>query len=158
MAEVAIAQPANGVWRGLDVGTSSATEPGMRLHDFTAWRAARELAAEIYRTTCSRAFAGDATLRLEMRDRATSIMTSLAAAYERHDCAGFREFLTSANGAAAELESLLYLAEDAGLLATANASPLHRKVRDVKRQVDTVDKAAARYDRLGHAAVGESAG
>jgi four helix bundle protein len=122
----------------------------MRLDEFTAWRAARDLASDIYRITRGEAFATDATLRFEMRDRAASIMTSLAAAYEHHDCAGFRESLSSAAGAAAELQSLLYLAQDAGLLADPPASPLHRRVISVKQQVQAVDRAAVRYERLGH--------
>ena len=120
----------------------------MRLHDFAAWRAARELAADVYRTTRGEAFATDATLRLEMRDRAATIMTSLAAAYEHHDCGGFRESLRTACGAAAELDSLLFLARDADLLAEAGAGSLHRKVAEVRRQVLSVERAALRYEGI----------
>lgn len=120
----------------------------MRLHDFAAWRAARELAADVYRTTRGEAFATDATLRLEMRDRAATIMTSLAAAYEHHDCGGFRDSLGMARGAAAELESLLFLARDADLLTEAGASSLHRKVAEVRHQVLSVERAAMRYEGI----------
>jgi four helix bundle protein len=120
----------------------------MQLADFGAWKAARELAAEIYRVTRDGPFSADATLRLETRDRAVSVMTNLAASCERSGCDQVRQCLADAAGSAGELDSLLYLAEDAGFLAAESVDRLQRQVAAVRRHIDSVRRAVDRFESL----------
>jgi four helix bundle protein len=120
----------------------------MRIEEFGAWKAARELAAEVYRVTRDGLFTADATLRLETRDRAVSIMTNLASGYAQPSCPEFRERLNEAAGSAGELESLIYLAEDAGFLIQDSSDRLRRRVADVRRLIDHVRHAVMRYEGL----------
>jgi four helix bundle protein len=120
----------------------------MRIDDFSAWKAARELAAEVYRVTRAEPFTTDATLRLEARDRAVSIMTNLAAGYAQPTCPALQDRLNDAAGSAGELESLIYLAEDAGFLVEDSSDRLRRQVRDVRRLIDTVRRAVLHYEGI----------
>ncbi len=120
----------------------------MRIDDFSAWQAARELAAEVYRVTRADPFTADATLRLETRDRAVSIMTNLAAGYAQPSCPDLHDRLNEAAGSAGELESLIYLAEDAGFLVQGSSDRLRRQVGDVRRLIDLVRRAVMHYEVL----------
>lgn len=123
----------------------------MRASDLTLPRTARELAADIYRTTRDPALLPDATLRLELRDRATTIMTSLSAGYERREATALLEALAGSAATAAELDSLLLLAADADLMAPATASALQERLSDLKRQISVARQAVLRYESIGTA-------
>ncbi len=120
----------------------------MRAADFTLPRAARELAADIYRTTRDPVFQSDGTLRLELRDRATTIMTSLSAGYERRDATALLEALAGSAATAAELDSLLALAADAGLMDSSVTAPLQDRLSDLKRQISAARRAVLRYEDI----------
>jgi len=130
----------------------------MRATDLTLPRTARELAADIYRTTRDPGFASDGTLRLELRDRATTILTSLSAGYEYHDAGALLEALTGSAATAAALESLLDLAVDAELIAPAVSAGLRERVADLKRQIAQARRAVLRYRALGAAGPGDRPG
>ncbi len=120
----------------------------MRIDDFSAWKAARELAAEVYRVTRADPFTADATLRLEARDRAVSIMTNLAAGYTQPGCPELQDRLNEAAGSAGELESLIYLAEDAGFLVEDSSDRLRRQVGTVRGLIEAVRRAVLHYEGL----------
>jgi four helix bundle protein len=117
----------------------------MEVQEFGAWRAARELAAEVYRVTRNGPFTADATLRLETRDRAVAIMTCLAGGY---GCGEFRQHLVDAAGSARELNSLLYLALDAGFIEADSVDRLRRLIAAVTRHIDQARRALDHFDRL----------
>jgi four helix bundle protein len=114
--------------------------------DLLVWQAARKLAADVYTVTGESPFADDPELKSQLRSTATSIMTSVAAGYERKACGGFREALTRAVHTAAELESLLVLGEDLRYLSSDRAADLRTSVGEVRRHLETLRNLVARYE------------
>ncbi len=82
--------------------------------DVDAWRAARELARQVYTATASRSFARDPALRDQMRRAAVSAMANIAEGFERGSDPEFRRFPAIAKGSVGEVRSQLYVALDAG--------------------------------------------
>jgi four helix bundle protein len=119
-----------------------------RLEGLVSWRSARTLAAAVYRGTGSAAFSADPHLRQELRAAAVAVMTAIAEGYEQRSCAEFDQRLGAARIAAARLESLIYVAEDAGLLAREAAARLRGRASDTACLIDALRLALIRYQRL----------
>lgn len=90
----------------------------MTLHfeNVQAWQRSRELARQVYAVTETGPLAAEHELRAQMRLAAISVMTSIAAGFERGGRTLLIEFLSMAKGHTAELESQLYLALDRACL------------------------------------------
>ena len=87
-----------------------------RFEDLIAWRKARDLTREIYRTTRSGELVKDYGLSGQMRRAAVSIMANIAEGFERTGQGEFFQFLSIAKASCAEVRSHLYAALDAGYL------------------------------------------
>jgi four helix bundle protein len=120
----------------------------MDVERFAAWQAARELTAEIYRATRNGPFRSDATLRVETRDRAVTIMSSLASLYEQQNLEDVRQHLAEASMCARELHSLLFIILDAGFLASPAVNRLRALLTGVAREVSQARWALERFDAL----------
>jgi hypothetical protein len=113
----------------------------------TVWQAAHELALDIYRRT--KYFPHEERYGLidQMRRAAVSIPTNIAEGCGRAsdaDChtrlwrlvgLGFARFVQIAFGSACELESLLLLSRDLGLLAAPDCELVVAKLVSVKRML-----------------------
>jgi four helix bundle protein len=85
-----------------------------RFEDMPAWQEARKLTGQIYRLTATAAFAKDSGLGEQIRQAAVSSMVNIAA---WPNCASGEESaqrLQAAKRSIAEVQSLLYVALDAG--------------------------------------------
>ena len=89
-----------------------------RFEDLIAWQKARELTKAVYQLTREGAMAKDFGLSGQMQRAAVSVMANIAEGFERKRRTEFHQFLSVAKASCAELRSHLYVALDAGYLAS----------------------------------------
>ena len=106
-----------------------------RFEDLIAWREARDLTREIYRTTRNGELAKDYGLSGQMRRAAVSIMANIAEGFERTGQGEFFQFLSIAKASCAEVRSHLYAALDAGYLSQDAFQTLLDMAEEVARIV-----------------------
>jgi four helix bundle protein len=99
------------------------------------WHHARGLTREIYGITKGRAFAGDRSLRDQLRRASISVMSNIAEGCERGAGKDSLHFLRIAKGSAGEVRCQLYAAEDLGYLKPEQAGPLRQEAASVSRQI-----------------------
>ncbi len=78
--------------------------------EIDAWQKAHDLANAVYDCSDAGSFARDFSLRDQVRRAAVSVMANIAEGFERGGNAEFVQFLATARGSAAEVESHFYLA------------------------------------------------
>jgi four helix bundle protein len=84
--------------------------------DLSCWKKARELAGYVYELTHKEKFVRDFGLRDQIQRAAGSIMHNIAEGFESGYDPEFIRFLKMARRSAAEVQSELYLALDAGYI------------------------------------------
>ncbi len=87
-----------------------------RFEDIEAWRQARALCQAVYLASSKGPFAKDFGLRDQIRRASVSIMSNIAAGFERSGVGEFIQFLAIAKGSAGEVRSQLFVALDQGYL------------------------------------------
>ncbi len=87
-----------------------------RFEDIRAWQEARVLTRAIYQLSGSGEFARDFGLRDQVRRAAVSSMSNIAEGFDCHSKKEFVRFLVIARRSVAEVQSLLYVALDAGYI------------------------------------------
>ena len=87
-----------------------------QFEDFVAWQKARGLTRDVYMVTRQGAFARDFGLAGQIQRAAVSIMSNIAAGFERSGSREFHQFLSVAKASCAEVRSQLYVAVDIGYL------------------------------------------
>jgi four helix bundle protein len=115
--------------------------------DIVAWQKARILTKDIDALPCQGAFARDFGLAGQMQQASVSIVSNIAEGCARSGLAEFQQFLSIAKASSAEVESLLYVAFDAGYI---NQATFDRKVaqkEEVARLVGTFRSAIERERR-----------
>ena len=91
--------------------------PGIaRFEDIQAWQEARELTRRVYEVTATGNLSRDFALRDQIRRAAVATMSSIAEGFDCDARADFARFLGVARRKIVELQSLLYVALDAGHL------------------------------------------
>jgi four helix bundle protein len=125
-----------------------------RFEDLECWRKARVLTREIYAASSDGAFAKDFGLKDQIRRASVSIMSNIAEGFDRGGNKEFVQFLSIAKGSAAEVQSQLYVALDAGHLESSGAEALSEKVEEVRRilsgfirYLQDSDRKGPRFDR-----------
>jgi four helix bundle protein len=104
-----------------------------RFEDIEAWRQARDLTRLVYSCSSRDGFRRDLALQSQIRRAAVSVMSNIAEGFERDGSAEFRQFLAIAKGSAAEVESQLYVALDAGYITETDFCEMQCQPRSVKR-------------------------
>jgi four helix bundle protein len=87
-----------------------------RFEDIQAWREAREMTRQIYQLSDAGAFARDFGLRDQIRRAAVSVMANIAEGFDCDSKIEFARFLGIARRSVVEVQSLLYVALDAGYI------------------------------------------
>ena len=87
---------------------------------FDAWRAAHQLALELYRATDGWPRHERWGLTIQLRRAALSVPTNIAEGAAKRGAREFRRFLDIARGSLAELSYLLRFSRDYGLLTEAS--------------------------------------
>jgi four helix bundle protein len=104
------------------------------------WRLAQELALAVYRQTAHFPKEERYGLTDQMRRAAVSVPTNLAEGCGRSGDAEFARFVQIAFGSACELESLLLLCRDLGLLSIADHEMIENRLVSVKRMLTALLK------------------
>ncbi|MBT8215307.1 MAG: four helix bundle protein [Acidimicrobiia bacterium] len=103
--------------------------------DLTVWNAARALAVSCYRSTQDFPRAEEYGLTSQIRRAAVSIAANIAEGTQRGSDRELIRFVRIARGSAAELETLLELAGEVGLLTPQHATSLLDRTGDVGRML-----------------------
>jgi len=103
-----------------------------RFEDIQAWQEARKLTKDIYRLTRSGAFARDRGLKDQIQRAAVSAMTNIAEGFDCESKAEFARFLGFARRSAVEVQSLLYVALDAGYITEDVFQSYYEQARKTK--------------------------
>jgi four helix bundle protein len=106
-----------------------------------AWQKARALAVSVYRAVGESEVKRDFGLRDQVLRSAVSIASNIAEGYARETTEDRTRFLTIARGSCAELETQLFIAEDAGLLDPRSANALRKDSEEVSKMVYALREA-----------------
>jgi len=87
-----------------------------RFEDIKAWQRARELCQVVYQTSSTGGFAKDFGLRDQFKRAAVSVMSNIAEGFARKGDRDFARFLDISRGSSVEVQSILYVAMDAGYI------------------------------------------
>jgi len=103
-----------------------------KFEDLKAWQAARKLVSGVYAATRQEPFARDFGLRDQIQRAAVSTMSNIAEGFDSGTDGDFSRFLTYTRASAAEVQSLLYVALDAGYLLQKDFDTLYRLAEETK--------------------------
>jgi four helix bundle protein len=106
-----------------------------RFEEIEGWKKARELAKAVYTVTSQGSFARDFSLRDQIRRAAVSISSNIAEGFARQTDKEFVQFLYTARGSAAEVQSQLYVAADLGYLSQEDLHRLYEMADEVSRLI-----------------------
>jgi four helix bundle protein len=106
-----------------------------RFEDIEAWKAARNLANDVYDMTGKGLFNPDLSLQRQMRSCATSVMANIAEGFDSASHVEFSRFLKIARRSATELQSHLYVAVDRHYVARRQFETLYAAADSVKKQI-----------------------
>ena len=95
-----------------------------RFEDIEAWPRTRELTRAVCEASSDGAFARDRSLFDQIRRAAVSVMPNTAEGFDREGSREIVHFLPMAKGSAAELQSQLYVALDAGHVSDEDFQPI----------------------------------
>jgi len=95
-----------------------------RFQDLNCWKEARLLVTKNYKISSQGAFKNDFGLSNQIRRATVSIMTNIAEGFSRFHRKDSVRFFDFAQSSAAEVQSLLYVAEDLEYITKAKAELL----------------------------------
>jgi four helix bundle protein len=120
-----------------------------KFEDIEAWQKARELARAIYAVTKDGSFGRDFGLRDQIRRAAVSIMSNIAEGFGRGGNKEFTQFLSIAKGSVAEVQSQLFVAQDAGYLNSTQFQALYEKAETTARLIGGLIRYLQKNDFKG---------
>lgn len=83
-----------------------------RFEEMKVWQDARILSKQVYKTTKTKDFRKDFSLRDQIQRASVSVMSNIAEGYERDSNKEMIRFLNYSKGSVGEVRSLLYVALD----------------------------------------------
>lgn len=104
------------------------------------WTKAKALAVSTYSTVRGSAVSHDFGLRDQMLRAAVSIASNIAEGYARETTPDRIHLLTVARGSCAELETQLFIAEEAGLMLATDAAMLRESCDEISRMIYALQK------------------
>ena len=106
--------------------------------DLVVWQKSIVLAKTTYQVTAT--FPGEEKFGLiaQMRRAAVSISSNIAEGQARNTTGEFIQFISYAEGSAAELDTQLHLSVEFGFLATTNATPVFSAIDEIRRMLNSL--------------------
>ena len=106
--------------------------------DLIVWQKSIDLAKQLYQLTT--AFPVDERFGLisQIRRAAVSVPSNIAEGQARHTTGEFIQFISHAEGSAAELDTQLYLSVELGLLHPAKAAPAVVLIEEIRRMLNSL--------------------
>lgn len=115
--------------------------------DLIVWQHASELAVGIYSNFRDNK---DYGFRDQIQRASVSVMNNIAEGYARKSDKSFRHFLTISKGSAAEVESMVVLAEKLGYIDAEAVIDLTNQVQTIQKLLSSFIKSLpAKYQGLG---------
>ena len=111
--------------------------------DLLVWQKGIALAKAIYGLTKSFPSEEKFGLVAQMR-RAVSIPSNLAEGQARHTSGEFVQFISHAEGSAAELDTQLILSVELGFCKKSSAIPLYESIDEIRRMLNALRRAISR--------------
>lgn len=118
-----------------------------RFEDIQAWQKARELVTRIYNVPNKSDFAKDYSLKDQLRRASVSVMSNISEGYARQTDKEFAQFLYIALGSTAEVQSLLYVAQDLKYISKEESDNIYELSSEVARLVAGFTKYLQRAQR-----------
>ena len=112
--------------------------------DLLVWQKGISLAKSIYRLTQNFPSEEKFGLTAQMRRAAVSIPSNLAEGQARHTSGEFVQFISHAEGSAAELDTQLILAVELGFCKKATAIPIYELIDEIRRMLNALRRAISR--------------
>lgn len=103
--------------------------------DLEVWREARKLTNHIYKLSGAGKFAKDYDLVNQMRRASVSVMSNIAEGFVRGGNKEFVRYLFIARGSLAEVNSLLYVAEDLDYISRDQFRELNEDIKLLSKRV-----------------------
>jgi four helix bundle protein len=128
---------ANGYNLGMNQGTQN-------YKDLLVWQKGIVLAKGIYRLTQNFPAEEKFGLVAQMRRAAVSIPSNLAEGQARHTSGEFVQFISHAEGSAAELDTQLILSVELAFCKKAKAIPIYELIEEIRRMLNALRRAISR--------------
>jgi four helix bundle protein len=109
--------------------------------DLLVWQKGMALVKRIYQLTASFPDTEKFGLTSQMRRAAVSIPSNIAEGQARKSTGEFVQFISNAEGSAAELDTQLQLSVDLGILGPAHAARAFEAVSEIKRMPNGLRRA-----------------
>lgn len=103
--------------------------------ELTCWKEARTLVKEIYSITSELPFSKDFGLKDQIQRASVSVMTNISEGFSRYHRKESVRFFDFSQSSAAEVKSLLYVAEDLGYISKERAIELRNQATSCQRLV-----------------------
>ena len=115
-----------------------------KFEDLQAWQEGRKLTLEIYRLTAKGPMSRDFGIRNQIRRASVSAMSNVAEGFDCESRVEFARFLGIARRSAVEVQSLLYVALDAGYIAQEKFRALYEQGAKTKGLIGGLRRAVVR--------------
>jgi four helix bundle protein len=120
-----------------------------RFEDLQAWQEGRKLTLEIYRLTAKGPMSKDYGLRNQIRRASVSAMSNVAEGFDCESRIEFARFLGIARRSAVEVQSLLYVALDAGYITQEKFRAWYEQAAQDQRSYRRT-QTLSRQTRISH--------
>jgi four helix bundle protein len=106
--------------------------------DLVVWQKGIELAKQLYRLTIK--FPSDEKFGLisQIRRAAVSVPSNIAEGQARNTTGEFIQFISHAEGSAAELDTQLHLSVELGFASSADAAPIFALIDEIRRMLNSL--------------------
>jgi four helix bundle protein len=120
-----------------------------KFEELESWKKARKLTNAVYEATGTGSFKLDFGLKDQIRRASISILSNIAAGFERGGDKEFSQFLAMAKGSCGEVRAQLYIAVDQGYLSQALFEKLSNNADEIGRLISGLMKYLSKSELKG---------
>jgi four helix bundle protein len=106
--------------------------------DLVVWQKSVELAKQLYRLTARFPSEEKFGLISQIRRAAVSVPSNIAEGQARNTTGEFIQFISHAEGSAAEIDTQLFLSAELGFVSLDEAAPLFGLIEEVRRMLNSL--------------------
>lgn len=106
--------------------------------DLVVWQKSIALAKELYRVTAKFPAEEKFGLISQVRRAAISVPSNIAEGQARNTTGEFIQFISHAEGSAAELDTQLFLSVELGYLTSSDAAPVVAQIEEIRRMLNSL--------------------
>ena len=106
--------------------------------DLVVWQKSIELAKQLYRLTAKFPSGEKFGLISQLRRAAVSVPSNIAEGQARNTTGEFIQFISHAEGSAAELDTQLYLSVELGFVSSTDAATILMLIDEIRRMLNSL--------------------